>query len=116
MTRLFLKIFLWFWATVVLTGIALVGIVMFQNRQIRPQDRAGLTETVRYFGTAAAQITEQQGATAGTAYLSALSNDVRIRGCLFSNEGEKIAGTQCETFDSLIRGIEQGATTEFSMP
>lgn len=116
MTRLFLKIFLWFWATVVLTGIALVGIVMFQNRQIRPQDHEGLIQTVRYFGTTAAQITEQQGATAGTVYLSALSKDIRIRACLFSSAGQEIAGAQCDTFDPLIRGIEQGASSEFSMP
>src|ERR1700761_7547767 len=116
MTRLFLKIFLWFWATVLLTGFALVAIVMFQNRQIRPQDHEGLIQTVRYFGTAAARITEEQGQTAGTTYLANLSRDIRIRACLFNATAKVIAGVQCETFDSMIRGVQQGASSEFSMP
>jgi two-component system, OmpR family, sensor histidine kinase CpxA len=116
MTRLFLKIFMWFWVTVVLTGIALVAIVMFQNRQIRPQDHEGLIQTVRYFGTAAAKITQDQGVTAGTAYLTNLSRDVRIRACLFNEAGQTVAGVQCETFTPLIRGIQHGAGSEFSMP
>jgi two-component system sensor histidine kinase CpxA len=116
MTRLFLKIFLWFWATVLLTGIALVAIVMFQNRQIRPQDHEGLIETVRYFGTAASHITQGQGQAAGTTYLTNLSRDVRIRACLFNTAGETMAGTQCDTFGPMIRGIQRGAGSEFSMP
>jgi two-component system sensor histidine kinase CpxA len=116
MTRLFLKIFLWFWATVLLTGVALVAIVMFQNRQIRPQDHEGLIQTVRYFGTATARITEEQGQTASTTYLANLSRDVRIRACLFDLTARVIAGTDCETFSPMIHGVQQGAPSEFSMP
>lgn len=116
MTRLFIKIFLWFWATVLVTGIALVAIVMFQNRQIRPQEREGLIATVRYFGTAAAHMTQEQGRGAGTTYLADLSRDVRIRACLFNASGQAIAGTGCETFGSLISGVQRGASSEFSMP
>jgi hypothetical protein len=116
MTRLFLKIFLWFWATAILTGLTLVGVVMFQNRQIRPQDHEGLIDTVRYFGTAAANITEQQGSQSGTEYLRKLSQDVRMRSCLFESTGKPIAGDLCDFFEGVINGVVRGQTSEYSMP
>jgi two-component system sensor histidine kinase CpxA len=116
MTRLFLKIFLWFWATAILTGLTLLGVVMFQNRQIRPQDHEGLVDTVRYFGTAAANITQQQGSGSGTEYMRKLSQDVRMRSCLFELNGQRVAGDQCDSFEGVISGVIRGESSEYSMP
>jgi two-component system, OmpR family, sensor histidine kinase CpxA len=114
--RLFLKIFLWFWATAILTGFALVLVVMLQHRQIHPEDHDGLAQTIRYFGTAAADITERNGPAAGSEYLKQLSHDVRIQACLFSGTGKPISGERCDGFQKIVRGVLLGDTSDFSMP
>ena len=48
---LFLKIFLWFWATAILTGMALVLMFILEPQSVPSQWRTMLIETARYMGT-----------------------------------------------------------------
>lgn len=53
MRSLFLKIFLWFWATVILTGVALILTFVLQPDGVPAQWHVALTETARIYGKAA---------------------------------------------------------------
>lgn len=102
MRSLFLKIFLWFWATVVLTGIALVLTFVFHPGGVPAQWHAGLSATARVYGTAAVTEIEQEGTAGATAYLEDLERNAHLRACLFNVNKIELAGHGCATFDSLI--------------
>ena len=61
MRSLFLKIFFWFWATVVATGVALILTFIFEPRSVPSRWHATLTETARYSGTIAVETAERDG-------------------------------------------------------
>ena len=61
MRSLFLKIFLWFWATVVLTGIALIITFGLQPGGVPARWHAALGETARVYGNAVVAEMERGG-------------------------------------------------------
>ncbi len=101
MRHLFLKIFLWFWATVILTGISLVLAFVLQPASVPSRWHAGFEDTARYFGTAAAGALEQGGASAASEYIHRLSEDAHIHGCLFDEAGHPLAGEYCPEFEAM---------------
>ena len=53
---LFLKIFLWFWATVIATGIALVATwIVLQPKNVPSQSQTNLADTAWVSGTSAVE-------------------------------------------------------------
>ena len=104
MPRLFVKVFLWFWATVVLTGISVVVAFLFQAQSGQSHWRASLTDTTRYFGTAAALALEQGGGPSASRYLDELSADEHVNACLFDKTASLLAGKNCSSFtESAVR-------------
>jgi len=115
MPRLFIKIFLWFWATVVLTGISLVLAFMLQPQSVPSRWHAGLTDTLRYFGTAAVGALEQGGVPAATSYIHRLSQDAHIHGCIFDPAGNSLAGEHCSEFAGIAAQVAKGAPSSYEM-
>jgi two-component system sensor histidine kinase CpxA len=115
MRHLFLKIFLWFWATVILTGISLVLIWVLQPASVPSRWHAGFEDTAKYFGTAAASAFEQGGASAAFEYIHHLSEDAHIHGCLFDNAGHPLAGEYCSEFEAMGAHVARGEPSESDM-
>ena len=112
---LLLKIFLWFWVTVILTGISLVLTIMLEPRGVQAQWHSTLAETARYSGTIAVQTLEREGAPATSAYLNRLAHDTYLKACLFDLAGTVIAGDGCETFQIMASHVTGLNTSEFGM-
>src|SRR5487761_635548 len=102
---LFLKIFLWFWATVIVTGIALVLTFILEPRSVPSRWHATLTDTARYSGTMAVEEVERGGTPAVSAYIERLESGTRLRACLFNLAGEPVAGENCKTFEDMISHV-----------
>jgi two-component system, OmpR family, sensor histidine kinase CpxA len=115
MQSLFLKIFLWFWATVFLTGIALILAFVLQHGGVPARWHAMLADTARSSGTVAVEEVEQGGIPAAAAYLEQLEREARLRACLFDDSGHRMAGEQCETFSDLVARVAASRTSEFAL-
>jgi hypothetical protein len=109
MRRLFLKVFLSFWMTVILTGISLVLAFALQPQGVPSRWHAGLEDTVMYSGAVAAGAFEQGGATAASEYISRLSEDAHIHACIFDGSGNALAGEYCSEFTGIAARIARNA-------
>ncbi len=112
---LLLKIFLWFWATVIVTGIALVLTFILEPHGVPAQWHSTLAETARYSGTIAVETLEREGPSAASAYLDRLVHDTSLNACLFDISGSVIAGHGCKTFQLMVKRVTGLNTSEFGM-
>jgi two-component system sensor histidine kinase CpxA len=108
MPRLFVRIFLSFWLTVVVIGISLVLAFLLQPANIPSKWHASLADTTRFFGTAAVRAYERGGAPAAQAYIHALSEDAHIHGCVFDTSGAPLAGESCSELSGLAARVFHG--------
>jgi two-component system sensor histidine kinase CpxA len=95
---LFLKIFFWFWATAIVTGIALVITFIFGPGRVPSRWHSSLTDTARSSGMIALGELERGGVPAASSYISRYERDTRLRACIFDMNGNPLAGRGCETF------------------
>jgi two-component system, OmpR family, sensor histidine kinase CpxA len=103
MRSLFLKIFLWFWATAILTGVALILTFVLQPGGVPARWHMALSETARMYGRAAVGEMERGGRAAVADYLQDLSRGAHTQACLFDQNGTAVAGNACDTFLPLVR-------------
>lgn len=99
MPRLFLKVFLWFWATVILVGIALVlSFVLSPKGSYLPwQDaRSTAREVIREM--------DRHGAGAAAHVLSRLERSQGLEACLYDSSGTPIGGNRCGAFQDAANG------------
>jgi two-component system, OmpR family, sensor histidine kinase CpxA len=115
MRSLFLKIFFWFWATVVLTGAALILTFIVEPRSVPSRWHATLTDTARYSGTIAVETAEREGIGSTSAYLERLAHETHMTACLFDSAGKVIAGTRCQDFLNMASHVTALKTSDFSM-
>ncbi|MGC2638590.1 MAG: ATP-binding protein [Acidobacteriaceae bacterium] len=115
MRSLFLKIFFWFWATVIATGIAFVLTFILEPRGVPSRWHTTLIDTARYSGSIAVETAEQQGAGSASAYLDRLAHQTHISACLFDSTGKVIAGTGCQDFLSMTAHVTASKTSDFGM-
>jgi two-component system sensor histidine kinase CpxA len=115
MRSLFLKIFFWFWATVIATGVALVLTFILEPRSVPSRWHATLTDTARFSGTIAVETAERDGSASASAYLARIEQATHMKACLFDPSGNVIAGTGCESFQSLTAHVSVSKTSDFSM-
>lgn len=108
MPRLFIKVFLSFWSTVVLIGISLVLAFLLQPANVPSKWHAGLADTTHFFGTAAVRAFERGGASAAVGYIHALSEDAHIHGCIFDTSGDALAGESCAELSGLAARLVRG--------
>ena len=115
MRSLFLKIFLWFWATVIATGVALILTFILEPRSVPSRWHATLQDTARYSGAIAVEEAERGGAPAASAYLERIERETSLRACLFDSAGGLIAGGDCESFQDVASHVTVSSPSTFSM-
>lgn len=115
MRSLFLKIFLWFWATVVLTGIALILSFVLQPGGVPSRWHAALGETASVYGRTTVAEMERGGPEAAAAYLEELQKNAHTTACLFSQDRTPIAGDGCTSFSGLVSAAAESGAPEFGM-
>jgi len=115
MPSLFLKVFFWFWATVIATGVALILTFIVEPRSVPSRWHATLTDTARYSGIIAIETAERDGVGATSAYLERLAQETHMTACLFDGAGKVIAGTGCVEFLSMASQVTASNVSDFSM-
>jgi two-component system sensor histidine kinase CpxA len=95
---LFWKIFLWFWATVIVIALSLVVTFILDPGKSSSRWHESLTRTAHYSGTAAIEEAELHGTPAASAYLKDLENTTHLHACLLDEAGDVIAGGSCDLF------------------
>jgi signal transduction histidine kinase len=115
MRSLFLKIFLWFWATVIATGIALILTFILEPRGVPSRWHATLQDAARYSGAIAVEEAERGGAPAASAYIERFERETRLRACLFDSAGGLIAGSDCASFQNMTSHVTVSNPSAFSM-
>jgi two-component system, OmpR family, sensor histidine kinase CpxA len=115
MRSLFLKIFLWFWATVIVTGIALIVTFIFEPRGVPSQWHATLMETAHSSGAIAVNEAERGGNSAAAAYIGRIEDETHLRTCLFDMAGGLVAGSDCASFQSMTSHVTAAKPSNFSM-
>ena len=112
---LFLKIFLWFWATIIATAIALILTFILVPRSAPLQWRMALVESARNPGMVAVEMVERDGIPAASAYINRMGRETRLSACLFDLSGVAIVGKNCESFRSMATRAAISRAPEFSM-
>lgn len=112
---LFLKIFLWFWATVIATGIALVITFIFQPGSVPSQWHTTLTDTARFSAVTAVDLFDAQGTPAASAYIDHIGQQAHLLACLFDESGAVISGSRCDTFADIVPRAVASDSPAFSM-
>ncbi len=112
---LFVRIFLWFWMTVVATGIALILTLVVQHTSIPNRWNGMLAGNARYEGNLAIDELEHGGIDAVNLYLNQLAHEGHLRACLFDAHGAFIAGRQCTSFQDLMYRVAHGEEPALNM-
>jgi two-component system sensor histidine kinase CpxA len=115
MRSLFFKIFVWFWATVIATGVALVLTFILEPRSVPSRWHAALIDTARYSGTIAVETAERDGSASAAAYLARIEDETHMKACLFDSSGNMIAGIGCGSFQSMTLHVMGSGDSDFSM-
>ncbi len=109
---LFLKIFLWFWATVIVTALSLVVAFVILSGNGVSQSHATMTETARQSGAMAIEEVELHGAPAASAYLARLEDQTHVQACLFDASRNLIAGSNCAGLSEIVSRLTDAHTSE----
>ena len=115
MRSLFLKIFFWFWATVIATGVALILTFIVEPRSVPSRWHETLADTARYSGTIAVETAEREGIESVSAYLERIVHETHMNACLFDFTGRVIAGIGCQDFLSMTSHLTASRASDFSM-
>jgi two-component system sensor histidine kinase CpxA len=106
---LFWKIFLWFWATVIVIALSMVVTFLLDPARNSSRWHESLSRMALYSGTAAMEEAELHGAPAASAYMKDVGNTTHMNACLLDEAGEVIAGDRCELF---TRNISLARSTQ----
>lgn len=115
MRSLFLKIFLSFWLTVVLVGVALVITWSLQPEVVISRWRAMMGEAVSMYSQAAAEQVDRYGRSGLDNYLQRLHASARIEASLFDENGRLIAGHPSPEAADLFQRALHSDEPEFSV-
>lgn len=112
---LLLKIFLWFWATVLITGIASAITFWIRAHSSPYQWHASLIERARNSGETAIHLYEESGAIAAARYMKQLNQENLSNSCLFDRSGKVLAGRDCETIADMLPNLSAPGVPDFGV-
>jgi signal transduction histidine kinase len=95
---LFLKIFLWFWMTVILLGVSLVlSFVLGPKGSYMPW------QNMQWVARRVVGEMDAHGTAGANDVLRGMEQGQQLQACLFDETGAAIAGDHCELFQPLVR-------------
>ena len=98
MNRLFLKVFLWFWATVIILGISLIlSFVLGPKGTFMPW------QSTQWVASRVVAAMDARGTAGANGLLNGLEKSHMFEACLFDEPGNPVAGNHCDTLQSLVR-------------
>ena len=112
---LLLKIFLWFWATVLITAIASAITFWIRAHSSPYQWHASLIEKARSSGESAIQIYEESGPVAAVKYLVLLKRDNLLNSCIFDRSGNILAGRDCNAVADMLPNLSAPGVPDFGI-
>ncbi len=115
MRSLFLKIFLWFWATMVLIALAMVITWSLQPEVMVSRWRGATGEAVAMYAQLAAEEMDRYGETALANYLGRLQSTSHIAAAMFDDKGRLIAGEASSTGREMAAHTLRSGELEFSI-
>jgi two-component system sensor histidine kinase CpxA len=115
MRSLFLKIFLWFWVTVVVVGLTMVLIWSMERDAVMNRWRAGIRETIPGYASEAAAAFDGHGLAGLNGYLQDLEARSGIRATLLDDTGFNVSGRSSRIPKPLIEQALQSSQPEFTV-
>jgi two-component system sensor histidine kinase CpxA len=115
MRSLFLKIFLWFWITLLLIGVAIVVTWSLQPEIVFTRWQALMTEALATHAQNVAEIYERQGPGAAASYLQRLNRIGRMQTALLDDHGQLIFGKPSAEGARVAAHVVQTGTPEFEI-
>lgn len=112
---LLLKIFLWFWATVLITAIASAVTFWIRAHSSPYQWHASLIEAARKSGESAIQIYEQDGPIAAARYMTQLRREHLMNSCLFDRSHNVLAGRDCDAVADMLPDLGDPGVPDFGV-
>jgi two-component system, OmpR family, sensor histidine kinase CpxA len=113
---LFLKIFLWFWATAIATAISLILTFIFgPGNSVPSRWHSTLADTARSSGMIAVEELARGGVPAASAYIERFERETQLRACLFDRGGQPIAGRNCATFSEMQAHVTATRKSDFAI-
>lgn len=97
MNRLFLKIFLWFWATVIVVGIALV-----LSFVLNPRGSYLPWQNIHSIAQRVVKQVNEHGPASVTSLLAELEGSRGLEACLYDEHGVPVAGNHCTAFQEMV--------------
>src|SRR5512140_3736971 len=104
-SRLLVKIFLWFWATVLITAIASAITFWIRAHSSPYQWHASLIDKARSSGETAIQIYEDNGPVAAIKYMALLKRENLLNPCLFDRSRNVLAGRDCNSMADMLPNL-----------
>jgi two-component system sensor histidine kinase CpxA len=108
MRSLFLKIFLTFWATLLLIAMAFALMFWLRMDNPEPRLRAGAAAAANVFGGAAVEEFERHNTEALEKYLTRIRENTRLNASLYTADGRLLGGEATAPPDLLAQALESG--------
>jgi two-component system sensor histidine kinase CpxA len=115
MRSLFLKIFLWFWATMVLVALAVVITWSMQRDLLLSHWRATMGEAMALYAQNAAEEFDHRGLAGLNDYLQRLESSSPLRGVLLDSAGNGVTGRPSHVPRNLIDETVRSGEPEFTI-
>jgi len=112
---LLVKIFLWFWATVLITAAASVITFWVRAHSSPYQWHASVIETTRISGETAIQTYEQSGPVAAARYMVQLEHRNLQNPCLFDQSHNVLAGRNCDALADMLPNLTEPGVPDFGV-
>jgi two-component system sensor histidine kinase CpxA len=114
MRSLFLKIFLWFWATMLVVGGSMVAIYSMQRDIFVNRWRASMEEALSLYAGTAAQEFDHYGLNGLNGYLERLETNSGIHGYLMDTDGMGVSGRSSHVPKPLVDRALRSGNPEFA--
>ena len=115
MRSLFLKIFLWFWITVLLIGVAIVITWSLQPEIVFTRWQALMTEAMATHAQTVAEILEHQGREAAASYVQRLNRIGRMQTVLLDDQGQPIIGKPSGEAARVAANVVESGHSQFEI-
>lgn len=115
MRSLFLKIFLTFWATVLLMGLVMVVTWNMQSDVVISRWQASTADAVRLYAQGSAEEMDRYGRESLENYFQRLESVTRMRPVLYDEGGKAIAGWDTENARALAADVGSGTEPKFDV-